>query len=297
MLDPKLLSFIKVNEKGSYTLAAKELSLSQPAVSQHIRLLEEETGVRLFNRGDGQMKLTIEGETVLKYARRIASLYEDMTRKLKDERLGKRSYVIGITHTSEANLIAEVLASYASEHPGVRIKIKSDSITRLYERLSNYEIDLAIVDGNPTSRKYSSILLDTDSLVAVMARSHPLALSSSVKIDDLRKVPLILRSKSSETRSLFASALASLSLGIDDFNVVLEIDNIMTIKELVAKGEIVSVLPRSACHGHGDKESLAIRPIENLTMVREVNVVFPRDFEDRGFLDAIIDGYHRRLSS
>ena len=264
MVDPKLLTLIEVEKRNGYTAAAEALSLTQPAVSQHIRQLEKENGITIFHRAGGQLKPTPEGEILLSYAKRIVSLYRELASKLKDQAKGRSSYIVGITHTAEANLIAEVLASYAADHPGTKIKIKSDDIRNLDEKLSSFEIDLAIVDGPVPSRKYSSILLDTDSLVAVMSKRNPLAAKSVITIDELRKERLILRSKQSETRTLFQAALSAIGRSIDEFNVVLEIDNIMTIKELVSKGEAISVLPKSACHSYGDKEMLSLHPIENL---------------------------------
>ena len=296
MVDSKLLTFLKVVEKGSYTLAAQELSLTQPAVSLQMKQLEGEFGVKLFHRLDKELKLTYQGEIALKYAKRIVSIYGELSSKLSDLQNGRRSYVVGITHTSEANLIAEVLAHYAESHPGAKIKIISDSIKKLYEKLSSYEIDIAIVDGPIPSKKYDSLPLDTDSLVAVMGKSHPLAKKASLSLSDLKKERLILRSKSSETRNLFASALSSLNLRLDDFNIVLEIDNIMTIKELVAKGEAISVLPRSACFGYGDRQMLSLRPIENLNLVREVSIVFQKEFAPRALIDYLSEDYRKLLS-
>ena len=117
-----------------------------------------------------------------------------------------------------------------------------------------------------------------------------------IAVDDLKKEPLVLRSKESETRTLFMAALSSSGHSIDEFNVVLEIDNIMTIKEIVSKGEYISVLPRSACHSYGDKEMLSLRPIENLNMSREVSIVYPSDSIDRDFLDALVLSYKEKMA-
>ncbi len=296
MVDPKLLTLIEVEKRNGYTAAADALSLTQPAVSQHIRQLEKENGITIFHRAGGQLKPTPEGEILLSYAKRIVSLYRELASKLKDQAKGRSSYIVGITHTAEANLIAEVLASYAADHPGTKIKIKSDDIRNLYEKLSSFEIDLAIVDGPVPSRKYSSILLDTDSLVAVMSKRNPLAAKSVITIDELRKERLILRSKQSETRTLFQAALSAIGRSIDEFNVVLEIDNIMTIKELVSKGEAISVLPKSACHSYGDKEMLSLHPIENLNMSREVSIVYMSQSVDRPFLDALVASYREKIA-
>ncbi len=296
MIDPKLLTLIEVDRQGGFTSAAKALNLTQPAVSQHIRQLEKELGITIFHKVGGSLKLTAEGENLLWYAKRIASLYNELAASIKDYKRGRKTYVVGITHTAEANLIAEVLAAYASDHPGTKIKIKTDTIKNLYEKLSSYELDLAIVDGPLHSKKYSSILLDTDSLVAVMSKKHPLAHKPVITIEDLMKEPLILRSKQSETRTLFSAALGLVGRSIEEFNVVLELDNIMTIKELVGKGDVVSVLPRSACYSYGDKDLLSLRPIENLNMSREVSIVYQSDFADRQFLDNLVRIYKEKIA-
>ena len=75
VIDPKVYSLIKVAETGSYTRAAEQLSLTQPAVSQHIRALEGELGIRIFERVNNELRITHEGETAIKYAKRMLSLY------------------------------------------------------------------------------------------------------------------------------------------------------------------------------------------------------------------------------
>lgn len=292
MVDPKLLTLVKIAELGSYTKAAAELSLTQPAVSQHVKSLEKECGARLIRKEGSLLSFTSEGELVLKYARRIISLYKDMDSRLKDQDTGKRTYTVGVTHTAESNLIAESLGVYASRHHGVRIKIKADSIKKLYQRLSAYELDFAIIDGKAPGRKYSSVLLDTDRFLAVLAKDSPLAAKKVLQVGDLSSSPLILRSRSSETRTLLEAALESSGYSLEEFDVFLELDNIATIKELVARGRGISVLPRSACYGELDSRSLALRPIENLDISRETNLVFPSDFSERAVLEEIVDIYH-----
>lgn len=292
MIDVKLETFLKVCELKNYTLVAKQLNLTQPAVSQHIKQLESELNIKLFNRINNEIKLTNEGKILFKYAKRISSLYEDLNAKLLDEKKQTKSLIIGITHTSESNLIAEVLALYCSKNKGVRIKIITDSIKNLYDKLSNFEIDLAIVEGQVNNKKYSSILLDTDSLVAVMSNENPLSKNKVININDLKKQKMILRSSSSQTRTLFSSQLENINMSLDEFNIILEIDNIATIKDLVAKNTAVSVLAKSACYSEAKNNTLAIRPIENLNMIRQINIVFLKDFAERYILDELLSIYH-----
>lgn len=291
MEDSKFITLLTVSELKNYTLAAKKLNLTQPAVSQHIRQLENELNIRIFNRVGSDLKITPEGSILIKYARRITSLYKELETKLSDEKKHARTLTIGITHTAESNIVAEVLAEFCSRNKGTKIKIISDSIKNLYDKLSTYEIDMAVVEGKVTEKKYSSVLLDTDSLVAVMSANNPLAKNKIVNVNDLKREKMILRSKQSGTRSLFVSQLGNMNISIDEFNVILEIDNIATIKDLVQKGAGVSVLPKSVCFSEMKNHSLAILPIENMTMIREMNIVFMDDFVSRSTLDEILSIY------
>ena len=131
MIDSKLITLLMVNELHSFTQAAKKLSLTQPAVSQHVRQLEKELGVTIFARGEGNLKLTREGEIVIKYAKRIDSLYQNLEQSLKEEKEHARKITVGITHTSESNIMVEVLARYSSVSKKTRITIISDTINNL----------------------------------------------------------------------------------------------------------------------------------------------------------------------
>ena len=173
-------------------MAAKKLNLTQPAISQHIRQLETELNIKIFNRVGAELKITPEGEILVKYARRIVSMYADLESRLKDLKRHSKTLTIGITHTAESNIVAEVLASYSLSNKGTKIKIISDTIKNLYDKLSTYEIDFAFVEGKVTEKKYSSILLDTDHLVAVMNLNNPLAKNKIVDINDLKKEKMMV---------------------------------------------------------------------------------------------------------
>ena len=286
MFSPRLETLLTVAEKLNFTQAAQSLSLTQPAVSHHIASLEDEFGVKLFVRGKNSLKITPEGEIVLKYARRIAALYDKMQSELKDEAREMARVRIGVTHTAESNIITEVLAKYASAGGRRRsITILSDTMNNLYDMLSDYRIDLAFVEGRPREEGISALLLDTDYLVCVMSNNHPLAKKSMVTLNDLRRENMILRLPDSGTRNLFVSGLEKNNLSIDDFQVILEVDNIATIKDLVRKDMGISILAKSACQDEIKKGKITTLPIENLSMIREINLLYHTDFAHRDMLD------------
>jgi len=295
MIDPKLNTLLMVHEVNSFTRAAEKLSLTQPAVSQHIKQLETELGVKLFTRGERELRLTNEGKIVVQYARRIKVIYENMKRTLLDEKRGTMSLTVGITHTAESNQVAQVLAQYCSENDGVRIKIVSGAKESLYEKLKNYDLDLAIVEGKVCDNELNSVLLDTDSLVLVVSNNNALAKKSVVTIDEIKKEKMILRLPNSGTRNLFVSHLESNNISIDEFNVILEVDNTATIKDLVRLDMGVSILAKSVCRNELKLGQITALPVENLSMTREVNIVYNKDVEYIGILRDITKMYNETV--
>ena len=278
MLDSKIYTLLKVVETGNYTQAGKALNLTQPAISQHIRALENETGVKIFERAGNHLILTREGERVVECARTMLSLYNNLKSDLADQASGTLSLNIGITHTVESNRISEALAKYVTSYPGVSVKLITDTLDKLREKLKNFELDFAIIDGKINDPALNQMQLDMDSLMLVTAPDHILAEKNIVTVQDIKKEKLILRLPNSGTRNLFIASLESQNISIDEFDVILEVDNIATIKNLVRRGYGVSVLPKSACLDDTKKKLLAALPIENMSMIREINIVYGTNF-------------------
>lgn len=292
MVDYRLYSLIQVVESGSYVKAAKQLALSQPAVSQHIRQIEESLGVKIFEHAHNQITLTPEGEIVVKYARRMIALSNNLRTALKDEREKIRSLTIGITHTAEGSSIIEALAAYINHFPDLNMKILTFTTDNLYTSLKNYELDFAFVEGKTKDPSLSYLMLDTDCLVLAVPPNHRLASQSMVTISQLKEETLILRLPHSNTRDLFEAALESHGLSLADFNVSMEIDSIATIRDLICHGFGVSVLSKNACMNDVKKGKLSILSVENLSMIREINIVYLKDFEHPELLQGIVRKYN-----
>jgi DNA-binding transcriptional LysR family regulator len=293
MLDAKLETLLVVAEEKSFTKAASILSLTQPAVSNHISLLEKETRVKIFFRNKGDVKITPEGEIVVKYAKRIKSLYKRMFDRISEFDRQMIKIRVGITHTSESNEITEVLAKYGISHGSVNISIITDSIKNLYEMLQNYEIDFAIIEGRRRLPDLNYLMLDMDYLVCILSNNNPLSKKSMVSLTDLKKEHIILRLPESETRKLFEATLLSANDSIDNFDVSIEVDNVATIKDLIRKDMGVSVLPQSACMDEIRKGKITALPIENLSMARETNIVYNKDFARMDLIRDFVDLYKK----
>lgn len=293
MLDQKVYTLLAVAEQKSFTKAAEVLSLTQPAVSHHISQLEDELGVKIFLRGKGELRITPEGEIVVRCAKRMSAMNDRLRSDLADNERHLSRLRIGITHTAESNLITEVIARYSREDNGTAITIITETINNLYMMLENYELDLAIVEGKPARGDLYSLMLDTDYLVCVMSNDNPLAHSQLVTLGELKKQKMILRLPTSATRILFESRLESIGETLADFDVMLEVDSIAAIKDLVRKDLGISILARSACMDEIRKGKLTALPIENLSMIRETNIVYHRDFGHDEVLRSLVRIYNQ----
>ncbi len=292
MLDAKIYTLLQVYESGSFSAAAKKLSITQPAVSQHIKALEQELSVKLFDRRGTQLLVTKQGSRVIGTAKKMAGLEKLMMQELGDNDALPEHLTVGVTHTAESNPIAEALAKFASTRDGIRIKIISDSISNLYKKLRTYELDLAIVEGRKSDPSLKFVMLDTDYLILAVSPNHRYSKKGMISLEDLKKERLILRLPNSATRNLFMAHLESNNLDINEFNIILEIDNVATIKDLIRRDFGSSILPRSACLDELGKKKLVALPVENLSMVREMNIVYQSDFLHKDIINEIVKAYN-----
>lgn len=186
-----------------------------------------------------------------------------------------------------------LFTAFCNENPKTHVTIVSDTIQGLYQKLKTYELDLILIDGKISDNNFNSILLDTDYLVLAVGNDNPLSKKSLVTLDELKKENLILRLPGAGTRTLFENNLNSNNETIDDFNVIMEVDNISIIKELVKNNFGVSVLAHSTCLNEIKKKKFSVIPVENLSITREINLIYHQDFEYTDILNEITRLYSK----
>lgn len=288
MLDQKLKTLLAVAEEKSFTKASLKLSLTQPAVSHQIQLLEEEYNVKIINRGKKEITLTREGEVIVNFAKKFKAMEEQMIGELHNLSIKIK---MGITHTAESNAITEIVARFTKLNPNVSIIIITDTTPNLYKMVENYELDFAWVDSKITEANINWFPLDTDCLVCVLNNDNPLTKKEVITLNDLKKERLILRLKSSTTRKIFEASLEAINDSINNYNVVLEVDNIATIKDLIRKDFGISILSKSACMDEVTKKKLTILPIKDLSMERQNYVIYSNFSNNLSIIEQIVKSY------
>lgn len=262
-----LSTFITVAQCRSFSRAAEQLFMTQPAISKRVAALEEELDVRLLNRGGRQISLTEAGEILLKSARRIVAdihTSREEIRVLGDTVNGKLR--LGTSHHIGIHRLPPVLKAYKQTHPDVELDLLFTDSELAAEDVKTGALELAIV--TLPSRIDRTLLTDVvwpDPLVIVCSEDHPLRSESNLKPLLLQKHAAVLPARGTVTRSILLDALAPHKVSIETS---LETNYLETIKMMVSVGLGWSVLPESMVDN-----SVHVLPIPKLKMQRELGCV------------------------
>lgn len=287
MIDPKLTTLLTILKTGSFTKAAETLNLTQPALSHHIRSLEAEYNIHIFYPKSKKIKLTPEGKILEKYAKKQQNLYNNFLRELESYTGGERPFKIGLTPTAEVNLVPSVIARYCSAHPDTKVTISTDSVKKIYNKLQNRDLDFAIIEGSISDPELESRKLSTDYLCLIVSPNHPLAREKVITLDDVKQLPLIIRPQSAGTRQLFEEHLASRGEKLKRFNIIMEIDNVSTLKALVMSNLGASIVAHSSCVNECKQGLLQMIHVKDLNIHREINIICHKDFSYPNIIDEL----------
>jgi DNA-binding transcriptional LysR family regulator len=275
MIDSKIITFINVAKLKSYTRAAELLNLTQPAVSQHIRQLEDFYGVRLINKKGRQITLTEEGELLYKRAREFEANAVLLERTLKNKQLVTKRYNIGATLTIGEFVLPGLLGGYKKLHPNIDVIMQVHNLAEVLKRVTSGELDLGIVEGPFDKRAFRYAKMKDDELILVASAQNEMSVKPMVSMDEeISGGKLILREKGSGTRLIFENKLLELGYSLTDVKVYMEIGNIGAIKSLVEANLGYTVISREAVKNEIEAGTLVQVPIENTRIMREFNFVY-----------------------
>ena len=229
----RLRVFRAVAEELSFRKAAEALHLSQPAVSQHVRALEEESGVQLFDRARGaghgsQISLTEAGRVLLKYASAAAETMVEARRALSalnDETVGELR--LGASTTVAQYLLPRILGAFLKQYPQVKLSLVSGNTEKIVEAVAEKKISLGIIEGPAMRREVKTERMAQDEMVLIVSPDHAWVTRKGAAIErkELAKVPLLLRERGSGSRRVVERALKKLGLPLRSLQVAMELDS------------------------------------------------------------------------
>lgn len=265
----KIESFLCAAETSSLSEAAKQLHLSQPAVSHQIKLLEEELDVKLFTRSSAGLKLTEAGHMLLPLAKRLThdtNQLKEIMSSLKDTEAGELR--IACSSTSGRFILPLVVARFQKTYPGTRVRILACQPKSMVPKLLESEAHLGIVSSEPIESSLQAQPFFHDPISLVVPAEHRWAGKNSIDPADILREQVIIREETSGTRRVMLEELAKFDIGLDDLNVFLEVGNVEAVLELVAGGYGVSFVSHLASRYLLELGRITTVPVQGLQMQR-----------------------------
>ncbi len=273
MIDFRHETFYHLCQIKNYTKTAEYLHLTQPAVSQHIRYLEDLYGGPLFEYNGRRLSLTRRGEHLYRYVQVLRADTKKIAEELQKTNAEQPSVLFGATLTIGEYVMPGILHQILREHPNYRIGMIVENTQKLLQELSDGTIDFAVLEGYFDQSRYAARLLSYEKFIPVCSPGSSLA-GKAVSFDAIKSQRLILREKGSGTREILEQALKEHNYSLDSFEQVCEIGNMNAIKQLVSKDDGISFMYLQAAAPELQKGELSEFMIEGFSAGHEFNFVF-----------------------
>lgn len=234
--------FLAVARSQNISRAAEALSMSQSAVSGSLSDFEDHFDIQLFDRIGKRIQLNELGRTLRPRAEALLAQAQDLERSLKQHsEIGRLQ--IGATLTIGNYIAVELMARFMREQPGARVTLEVANTADIVQKVANFELDIALVEGELTHPELEITPWLEDELAVFCAPQHPLAQRSALTDSDLLEAVWILRETGSGTRQTFERATHDL---LSQLNIMLELQHTEAIKRAVEAGLGIGCISRVA---------------------------------------------------
>ena len=271
----KLNSFLLVAENLSFSKAAKQLHLTQPTISHHIKTLERDLGVELFDRSGSNLRLTEAGRLLLPRARKLVHQSIEMREMMASLQQEVAGHLRLACSTAAGKYILPLLsARFCRRYPGTRVSILTCTPDYVVPRLLEGEANLGVVSSYDICKNGLDCQeFFKNSITLIVSTDHPWAYCQSIEPADLLDEPMIIREPTSGTRRVMLTELAKHDITMDDLNIFLELGNAEAIVRTVAAGFGVSFVSTLATTCPLERKHVVEVPVAGLELRRTIYMI------------------------
>ena len=260
--------------------------MTQPAVTQQIKAIEEQFGIPLFHRGGGRISLTPGGAALLPFAEQIKKISEEAVAavaKTYGQQAGEIS--VGASQTIAQYLLPTFLAAFLQGNPLVRITARSGNTDQMLAALVSGDIQLALLEGPDQRTDVHIEPFMEDHMVLVVPSSHEWA-GQKITLDELRSQPLLTREFGSGSRRVVEQALSGAGLKTKDLFLRMELDSTEGLLNAVEAGLGVTFVSRWAVRNQLALGTLKLARVDGLKLSRSFSLAYPAGPEPCGSVGA-----------
>ncbi len=275
MNDRQLKIYFEVATRLNMTEAAKNLSMTQPAISQTIKEIETEYQEQFFDRIGKKLYLTNAGEVLLSYTRRLLNINEECSKEIKELKdLKKGQLRIGASTTIGIYILTDIIGEYKKQNKEIDISIIIENTANISNLILENKIDFAFIEGPLSSNEIIKKDFWDDELVLISNFNHPFSKTKKVKISELEKQKIIMREKGSGTREVFEGLLSLHNIKLENY---LELGSSEAIKKAVEAGLGISCISKRAIEKELKYKTLVPIKLEDTIISRKLNLIYHKD--------------------
>jgi len=280
-----LSTFCTVVEAGSISRAAKELFVTQPAISLKVQELEEHYQVQLLDRSNKGVTPTETGLFVYGEAQKILALLASIEREIELSRNPIEDLTVGASSTVGNSALPCTLLIYRGRYPGYNITIDMGNSQQIIEKIISRRVEIAIIEG-PISNDLKKQLDSEDIIIEKIAQTKLILAASctgqykkltSITLDELTELPLIMREDGSGIRATFEQIVAAKGLSLQDFNIIYELTTGNAIVSAVSSDMGLTLLPVMSLRKELRHKILKNIPLKNLKFKHDFNLLYRKE--------------------
>jgi len=276
MFDYRLKVFHTVASRSGFTKASEELNISQPAVTKHIKEIENQLNTKLFDRKGTSIQLTQSGKILFEYAEKIRNIYRDLEFEINQiNQQHKGKLIIGASTTVAQYILPEILAKFNSYYKDIKIELITHNTEIISELLKEGKIDLGIIEGESQSNYFDYQIFKADEIVLVAKANHSLA-NKILNLKDLYHLELIFREQGSGSLEFIQNRLKEKDIIMDDLNVIMQLGSSESIKNYLLHSNALAFLSISTVLSELKNNQLCIIDIKNFSIERDFHFILPK---------------------
>jgi DNA-binding transcriptional LysR family regulator len=277
MADRRLQVFYTVAKQLSFTKAAEQLFMTQPAVTFQVKQLEEHFNTRLFERSHGRIALTPAGRLVEEYAERILAMSEEMDTRVADlTGTVAGPLLLGASTTIAEFILPQILGEFKALHPEVQAHMTVANSETIVNRVADHTIDVGLIESPSYLPSLQNEICCDDELVVICAPGHALAARKTVTAQDIAAIPMVRREPGSGTREFTDNYFRECGVPPEDLNLVMELGSPEAMKGVVETGIAVAIVSRATIAKELRLGSVVAIPLAPRLM-RTLSVVHPKE--------------------
>ena len=267
--------FLSVAENLNFSKSANDLNISQPAVSRHIKELEERYKTNLFERKSNKIYLTEAGEKVYNAFKEIAQLYRNL-----DFEIGQMhnsiagEFIIGASSTISQYVIPKVIASFHKRYPKIRINLMNGNSFEMEKLLLDNRVDIALVENFSSQSGISYRDFLDDELIVITGKDSVYAKRENITKEDLLQIPIVLREPGSGTLEVIKQTLSQQNIAFENLNTLIHLGSTESIKNFLQDFDGLAIVSEKSVQAELYLKTLVKLKVGGFTISRKFRIAY-----------------------